>query len=567
MVTRVRKLESIQQTVICCSQDIEICPKNHTDNIDEQSSNFMNSESSRTETCLSHREYGRVMLGSALQRSMGQVPNALRFFSVSSTRYALSVQSIDVPDRHHIDNGFTEPRIRTEIPGPRTKALKLRNSKIHNSEAVVLYCNFSDSKGNYVVDADGNVLLDCFQQISSLPLGYNHEEIIKVCTDKNLVTKLVNRPSLFTFPSEDYPAMIENTLLSVAPRGLENVITMGCGSCSNENAFKAVFMSHQRKLRGELPLLTEENIASTMQNKAPGSPHLSILSFGGGFHGRTIGCLSATHSKAVHKIDIPAFDWPVADFPSLKYPLEDFKRENELEERRCLEMVESKIEMWKSKAPVAGLIIEPIQAEGGDRHASDDFFRQLRAIAQKNDVAFICDEVQTGMWATGRFWAHDHWGLDVAPDIVTFSKRMLTGGFFFNKSLGWDEPYRICNTWMGDPTKFVLLGTTMRVMMQDKLPESMKQAGRYLLEGLLDIEARHRGFVRNSRGRGIICAADFPDTATRDKVHRAMLSNGVVVGSCGSETIRFRPCMLFRTRHADILLETLENVIKEVKSQ
>ena len=66
---------------------------------------------------------------------------------------------------------------------------------------------------------------------------------------------------------------------------------------------------------------------------------MSVLSFDGAFHGRTIGVLSTTHSKPIHKLDIPAFDWPIAPFPQLKYPLEDHVTENKAEEQRCLERV------------------------------------------------------------------------------------------------------------------------------------------------------------------------------------------------------------------------------------
>ena len=71
----------------------------------------------------------------------------------------------------------------------------------------------------------------------------------------------------------------------------------------------------------------------------PGSPDLSVLSFIGGLHGRTIGVLSTTHSASIHKLDIPAFDWPIAPFPQLIYPLEDHVTENKAEEQRCLQRV------------------------------------------------------------------------------------------------------------------------------------------------------------------------------------------------------------------------------------
>jgi len=118
-----------------------------------------------------------------------------------------------------------------------------------------------------------------------------------------------------------------------------------------------------------------------MKNQQPGSPDLSILSFNGGFHGRTFGSLSTTRSKDLHKIDIPAFDWPGTPFPKIKYPLEKYAKENHAEEKRCLALMENVIETNPKK--VVGLIVEPIQAEGGDNHASPFFFQQVRKITKK----------------------------------------------------------------------------------------------------------------------------------------------------------------------------------------
>lgn len=91
------------------------------------------------------------------------------------------------------------------------------------------------------------------------------------------------------------------------------------------------------KHRGGPP--TDEDLASCMHNAVPGAPSLSVLSFEGGFHGRLLGCLSATRSKSIHKVDIPAFDWPTAPFPRLRYPLAEHARENAAEEARCLARV------------------------------------------------------------------------------------------------------------------------------------------------------------------------------------------------------------------------------------
>lgn len=99
-----------------------------------------------------------------------------------------------------------------------------------------------------------------------------------------------------------------------------------------------------------------------MKNQSPGSPELSVMSFKSAFHGRLFGSLSLTRSKAIHKLDIPAFDWPAVSFPLLKYPLAEFAAENAEIESRALAEIETTIKEWSKKKPVAALIVEPIQS-------------------------------------------------------------------------------------------------------------------------------------------------------------------------------------------------------------
>lgn len=97
--------------------------------------------------------------------------------------------------------------------------------------------------------------------------------------------------------------------------------------------------------------------------------------------------------------------------------------------------------------PVAALIVEPIQSEGGDNHASPAFFQGIRDITKKHGVVMIIDEVQTGFGATGKFWGHAHWNLSSPPDIVTFSKKAQTAGYYFgDRALIPDKAYRQFNT-------------------------------------------------------------------------------------------------------------------------
>jgi len=229
-----------------------------------------------------------------------------------------------------------------------------------------------------------------------------------------------------------------------------------------------------------------------MVQKQPGTPNLSVLAFNGSFHGRTLCLLSVTRSKAIRKVDIPAFQWPIAKFPRYKYPLADNKDHNDKEDRKCLAEVQELLEKGKkSGVEVASVIVEPIQSEGGDFHASASFFKGLQKICHDSGVYFIVDEVQTGGGASGTFWAHEQWKLPTAPDFVTFSKKMLTGGYYYRDELRINEPYRIyvrlsaeCpiyrvevlfqNTWMGEPTKLVILEKVIEVIRRDGLVEKTR---------------------------------------------------------------------------------------------
>ncbi|RLW01473.1 hypothetical protein DV515_00008004 [Chloebia gouldiae] len=456
--------------------------------------------------------------------------------------------------------------MKTEVPGPRSRELMKKLNGIQNAEAVHFFCNYEESRGNYLVDVDGNRMLDLYSQISSIPIGYSHPSLIKLLQQPQNLSTFINRPALGILPPENFTEKLKESLLSVAPKGLSQVMTMSCGSCSNENAFKAIFMWYRNKERGHNNV-TKEELESCMINQPPGCPDYAMLSFMGGFHGRTLGCLATTHSKAIHKLDIPSLDWPIAPFPRLKYPLEDFVKENQQEEARCLEEVEDLIVKYrKKKKIVAGIIVEPIQSEGGDNHASDDFFRKLRDIARKHGCAFLVDEVQTGGGCTGKFWAHEHWGLDDPADVVTFSKKMMTGGFFHKEEFRPNAPYRIFNTWLGDPSKNLMLAEVIKVIKTEDLLNNATHAGKALLTGLLDLQARYPHLISRVRGRGTFCSFDTPNDATRNKLITIARNKGVVLGGCGDRSIRFRPTLIFKDHHAHLFLNIFSDILANFKT-
>ncbi|EPS42660.1 hypothetical protein H072_3423 [Dactylellina haptotyla CBS 200.50] len=507
----------------------------------------------------SSRAFSRACSARVTPRIQHQraIHNTLRQPAVAAANVAVDSVSSYEP---FFVNEPSAPSIKTAIPGPKSKAAITELDEVFDTRSLNMICDYENSIGNYVSDHDHNLLLDVYAQIASIPIGYNNPALAKVAASPEMLTALINRPALGNFPPASWTNTLRSGILAVAPKGLDQVFTGMSGSDANECAYKAAFMYHRRRERGEGAAFTEEEMTSAMNNEKPGSPDLAIMSFKKGFHGRLFGSLSTTRSKPIHKLDIPSFNWPQARFPQLKYPLEEFAAENAAEEAECLADVERILTTWH--CPVSAAVIEPIQSEGGDFHASPKFFQGLREITKKHNVLLIVDEVQTGVGATGKFWAHDHWDLPSPPDIVTFSKKAQTAGYYFGNSLlRPNMPYRQFNTWMGDPARVLLFNTIIKEIGRLNLVEHTANTGAYLYSGLEQLAKKYPAEIQNLRGKGqgTFIAWDSPQ---RDAFLKNMKTVGVNIGGSGDSAVRLRPMLIFQQHHADILLESIEKIIK-----
>ncbi|EKV12862.1 4-aminobutyrate transaminase [Penicillium digitatum] len=493
-----------------------------------------------------------VFRASTRLRSVARLPAARALSTTASLRAA---------EKPYFPNEPTAPSVSGAIPGPKNQAAAIELDEVFDVRSLNMLTDYNQSVGNYIADLDGNKLLDVYAQIASIPVGYNNPHLQKVAASPEMACALINRPALGNFPSSEWAHILKTGALRAAPKGLDQVFTAMAGSDANETAYKAAFMYYRQLQRGGPEVeFTEEELLSTMNNQSPGSPQLSILSFKSAFHGRLFGSLSTTRSKAIHKLDIPAFDWPQATFPQLKYPLEDHVQENAAEEQRCLAEVERLIKEFHN--PVAAVIVEPIQSEGGDNHASPAFFQGLRDITKRTNVLFIVDEVQTGVGATGKFWAHDHWNLSSPPDMVTFSKKAQTAGYYFgNPALRPNKPYRQFNTWMGDPARALVYRGIIEEIERLGLVENTRITGDYLYGGLARLAEKYPQHFQNLRGKnqGTFIAWDTPK---RDQFVAKAKSFGVNIGGSGASAIRLRPMLVFQKHHADILLEKIEQIVQ-----
>jgi L-lysine 6-transaminase len=293
-----------------------------------------------------------------------------------------------------------------------------------------------------------------------------------------------------------------------------------------------------------------------------------VLHFREAFHGRSGYTLSLTNTADPNKHQyFPKFDWPRIDNPKLRFPV-DAAELQRVQAAEAAALAQAKQAFAERGDDLACVLIEPIQAEGGDNHFRPEFLRALRDLAHENHALLAFDEVQTGVGLTGRFWAHQH--DDVRPDLLAFGKKMQVCGFLGGPALD-EEPdnvfkvsSRLNSTWGGNLADMVRARRYLEIIEEERLVENAATVGAHLLRGLQRLAGERPDALANPRGRGLMCAIDLPDGELRGRVIDRVYELGMMLLGCGTRSVRFRPPLDITAAEIDEALGLFARAVEQV---
>jgi L-lysine 6-transaminase len=417
-----------------------------------------------------------------------------------------------------------------------------------------LVLDLEKSQGRRLWDAKGNrAYLDLFSCFATLPIGLNHPKMKEPSFLAKLTRAALTNPSNSDVYTVEMAEFVDAWERHAMRDYLPHLFLIAGGSAGVENALKAAMDWKVRRGR---------------RKGLAGEHGHAIIHFRDAFHGRGGYTVSLTNTADPRKYEYFArFAWPRVPHPALRFPVDAAELDRVARaEAGSLAAIEAAI----TAAPddVAAIIIEPIQAEGGDHHFRPEFLRALRRVADERDVLLVFDEVQTGMGLTGRMWAHEHY--DVRPDLLTFGKKSQVCGMMAGPRLD-DEPEnvfrvssRINSTWGGNLTDMVRCQRYLEIIAEEDLVGNAARTGERLRKGLEALAAEMPDVVSNARGRGLMCAIDLPDGAARDAVIETAYGLGAIMLGCGTRSIRFRPPLDITPAEVDEGLDIVRKSVRQV---
>jgi 4-aminobutyrate aminotransferase len=437
------------------------------------------------------------------------------------------------------------PRLVTELPGPHAKRIIEYDGKFMSPSYTREYQLVAKrGRGAIVEDVDGNTFLDFAAGIAVCATGHCHPKVVDAIQKQ--AAELIHMSGTDFF-YECLPQLAERLVKTMPGAEPKRVFFGNSGTEAVEGAIKLARYSTKRD---------------------------KIIAFYGCFHGRTLGALSLTASKAAQR---KGFGTMLGGIEHIPYPDAYRCALGHIRETCGSEIIEQlENDIFKrlfDPADVAAIIIEPIQGEGGYIAAPKAFLQELQRICRKNGIMLIADEVQSGIGRTGKWWAYEHAGIE--PDIITTAKGLASGmplGAFIAREsvMNWKAGSH-GTTFGGNPVCIAAALATMD-LVESGYMENARRMGDYLFGKMADWTKKFK-IVGDVRGRGLMIGVEIVrDQKTKEKAAdlRKQIVNlafrkGLLILSAGECTFRLSPPLLIDEEQADFAVRTLEECFREVE--
>ena len=360
--------------------------------------------------------------------------------------------------------------------------------------------------GVRLLDQEGNEYLDCGSGIGVAALGHAHPALVSAISDQ--AGALITCASAYYH--NDVRARLLERLSEIAPGDLNRVFLSNSGTEAVETAIKLARVCTHRR-----------DIVAAMR----------------GFHGRTLGALTATwkpsHRKPFEPLLPGVSHVPFNDVASLEQAITQ---------------------------ETAAVLLEPIQGEGGIYPSSLEYLQAARRLCDQHGALLILDEVQCGMGRTGHWFACDHY--DVVPDILCVAKA-LGGGVpiaatIFREALAFEKGQH-GSTCGGNPLACRAAMAVIDTIEHDRLLDNVSKTGSYFLDRLNTLHQANPEKIREARGMGFMLALEL--RCKVGPVLRALMERGVLALSGGSTILRFLPPYIFAKADVDETMNALEAVL------
>lgn len=427
------------------------------------------------------------------------------------------------------------------LPGPKARAIIKRDQAVISPSYPRGYPFVMDhGRGVEVWDVDGNRFLDFAAGIAVVSTGHSHPAVVAAIQEQ--AEKFIHISS--DFYHSKWVELAEK-INEIAPF-MDNAISFMTNS-GTESVEAAIKLARHHTGRS------------------------SFIGFLGAFHGRTIGAVTLTASKPVYHRDFyPLMNGVVhVPFPDEYRPLLKSRPGEDYGETVVRYIEEQILGHLLPAEEVAGILVEPIQGEGGYLVPAPGFFPALRKLCDKHGILLIVDEVQSGMARTGKWWAVEHFGVE--PDIVCAAKGIASGmplGVMFAREEIMDWPKGSHgNTFGGNPVSCAAALATID-LLENGYMQNAAETGQYAKEVLEDVLSHHPA-VGQVRGIGFMIGVEFvkdhktkePDDKLRDLIVETAFKHGLLLLGCGKSTIRFAPPLSVSRSEVDEAVEIFDYAI------